>query len=306
MPASEERRWLLLIHQLPPEPAYLRVRVARRLQRIGAIAIKNTVYVLPDNRATREDFEWTVNEIREGGGEANLFEARVVAGLADSEIEQLFNAARNEDYDVVTSDDSSRELAGDVARLKKRLAEIRAIDFFGAPQGAAASARIEAMARRIAGEESPMLAIDDAAAYTSRTWVTRTGVHVDRMASAWLIRRFIDPSAEIRFVAARNYRPRAGEVRFDMMGGEFTHVGNRCTFEVMAARFAPRDRALRAIGEVIHDIDLKETVFDRPETAGIGLLIAGIAMGHSDDEARIERAAAAFDDLYAYYQRKER
>jgi hypothetical protein len=306
MPASEERRWLLLIHQLPPEPAYLRVRVARRLQRIGAIAIKNTVYVLPDNRSTREDFEWTVNEIREGGGEANLFEARVVAGLADSEIEQLFNAARNEDYDAVASDAGSRELAVDVARLKKRLAEIRAIDFFGAPQGAAASARIEAMARRIAGEESPMLAIDDAAAYTSRMWVTRSGVHVDRMASAWLIRRFIDPESEIRFVAARNYRPRAGEIRFDMMGGEFTHVGNRCTFEVMTARFAPRDRALRAIGEVIHDIDLKETAFDRPETAGIGLLIAGIAMGHSDDEARVERAAAAFDDLYAYYQRKER
>jgi len=304
--APEERRWLLLIHQLPPEPAYLRVRVARRLQRIGAIAIKNTVYVLPDNRATREDFEWTVNEIREGGGEANLFEARVVAGLADAEIEQLFNAARNEDYDAVAADAGSRELAGDVARLKKRLAEVRAIDFFGAPQGAAASARIEAMARRIAGEESPMQVIDDAAAYTNRTWVTRSGVHVDRMASAWLIRRFIDPEAEIRFVAARNYRPRAGEIRFDMMGGEFTHVGNRCTFEVMAARLVPHDRALRAIGEVIHDIDLKESAFDRPETAGIGLLIAGIAMGHSDDEARIERAAAAFDDLYAYYQRKER
>src|SRR5437763_13286390 len=108
MPASEERRWLLLIHQLPPEPAYLRVRVARRLQRIGAIAIKNTVYVLPDNRSTREDFDWTVNEIREGGGDANLFEARVVAGLADAEIEQLFNAARNEDYDVLASDEGSR------------------------------------------------------------------------------------------------------------------------------------------------------------------------------------------------------
>ena len=304
--ASEERRWLLLIHQLPPEPAYLRVRVARRMQRIGAIAIKNTVYVLPDSRSTREDFEWTVNEIREGGGDANLFEARIVAGLADAEIEQLFNAARNEDYDAIAADAGARELTGDMARLKKRLADVRAIDFFGAPQGAAASARIEAIARRMAGEEQPIQAVHDAAAYTNRTWVTRSGVHVDRMATAWLIRRFIDPAGEIRFVAARNYRPRAGEIRFDMMGGEFTHVGNRCTFEVMAARLVPQDRALRAIAEVVHDIDLKETAFDRPETAGIGLLVAGIAMGHSADEARIERAAAAFDDLYAYYQRKER
>jgi hypothetical protein len=303
---SEERRWLLLIHQLPPDPAYLRVRIARRMQRIGAIAIKNTVYVLPDRRSTREDFEWTVNEIREGGGDANLFEARIVAGLADAEIEQLFNAARNEDYDAIAADAGSRELPGDMARLRKRLADIRAIDFFGAPQGAAASARLDAMARRITGEEHPMQVVHDAAAYTNRTWVTRSGVHVDRMATAWLIRRFIDPAGEIRFVAARNYRPRADEIRFDMMGGDFTHVGNRCTFEVMAARLVPQDRALRAIGEVVHDIDLKETAFDRPETAGIGLLVAGIAMGHSDDEARIERAAAAFDDLYAYYQRKER
>ena len=206
----------------------------------------------------------------------------------------------------MAADAQTRELAGDVARLRKRLADIRAIDFFGAPQGAAASALLDAMARRIAGEEDVMPSSDDAAAYTNRTWVTRSGVHVDRMATAWLIRRFIDPGAEIRFVAARNYRPRAGEIRFDMMGGEFTHAGNRCTFEVMAARLVPHDRALRAIGEVIHDIDLKDAAFDRPETAGIGLLVAGIAMGHSDDDARIERAAAAFDDLYAWYQRKER
>lgn len=303
---TDERRWLLLIHQLPPEPAYLRVRIARRLQRIGAIAVKNTVYVLPDGRSTREDFEWTVNEIRESGGEANLFEARIVAGLTDSEIEQLFNAARNDDYNAVAADARTRELSGDVARLRKRLADIRAIDFFGAPQGAAASALIDAMARRIAGEENDVVSSEDAAAYRNRTWVTRSGVHVDRMASAWLIRRFIDPDAEVRFVGARKYRPREGEIRFDMMGGEFTHVGNRCTFEVMAARLVPHDRALRAIGEVIHDIDLKEAAFDRPETAGIGLLVAGIAMGHADDEARIERAAAAFDDLYAWYQRKER
>src|SRR5882724_6947605 len=145
--APEERRWLLLIHQLPPEPAYLRVRIARRLQRIGAIAVKNTVYVLPDGRSTREDFEWTVNEIREGGGDANVFEARVVAGLTDAEIEQLFNGARNDDYDAIAADAGKRELAGDVARLRKRLADIRAIDFFGAPQGAAAGAVIDAMAR---------------------------------------------------------------------------------------------------------------------------------------------------------------
>jgi hypothetical protein len=136
-----------------------------------------------------------------------------------------------------------------------------------------------------------------------RTWVTRTGVHVDRIASAWLIRRFIDPEARFRFVRSQDEAV-AGELRFDMFEAEFTHEGDRCTFETLVHAFTPRDRALVQVGEIVHDIDLKDGKFARPETIGLDHLIAGIALRHKDDEARLADGAAAFDALYEYFKRK--
>jgi hypothetical protein len=136
--------------------------------------------------------------------------------------------------------------------------------------------------------------------YRGRTWVTRPGVHVDRMASAWLIRRFIDPKAKI--ICALPPAPRA--LRFDMKDGEFTHDKDRCTFEVLRDRFGIADKAVRAIGEIVHDIDLKEETFGRDETAGVAALVGGIALAHRDDKERIARAAQAFDELYEWFRRK--
>lgn len=306
-PIPTGERWLLLIHQLPPTPGYLRVKIARRMQRIGAVAIKNTVYVLPATDATLEDFQWMIGEIRAGGGEANLFEARVIEGLTDSEVEQLFNAARDEDYDEIAAElgqisQSSPQLAADVARLRKRLADVNAIDFFGAPKGQVVAASLDALTNRAT---APLETATEKS-YRARTWVTRAGVHVDRMASAWLIRRFIDREATFKFVTTKPYGPKDGEVRFDMFDAEFTHDGDRCTFEVLLDRARLHDPALRAIADVVHDIDLKDTKFDRPETAGIAVLVASIALAHRDDEARIDRASHALDDLYIYYQKKGR
>ena len=138
-----------------------------------------------------------------------------------------------------------------------------------------------------------------------RTWVTRTGIHVDRMASAWLIRRFIDPGARFRFVASREYRHQPGELRFDMFDGEYTHRGELCTFEVLLSRFEITDAALRPIAELVHDIDLKDEKYGRPQTAGIELVVNGIAIAHRDDDNRLARASALFDDdLYEYFKRK--
>jgi hypothetical protein len=309
--------WLLLIHQLPPTPNYLRVKVARRMQRIGAVAIKNTVYVLPAGESTHEDFQWTIREIREGGGEANLFEARIVEGLTDGEIQQLFSTARDDDYASVAAEAkellkaATRKkrdepaLASELQRLRKRIAEIQAIDFFGAPKGHAAVALLDEIARRLSQGPSPPRT-ETAETYRGRTWVTRAGVHVDRMASAWLIKRFIDAEASFKFVPAKEYTPGDGEIRFDMFDAEFTHDGDRCTFEVLAGRLVPDDRALRAIAEIVHDIDLKDDKFDRPETAGIAALVNSVAMAHRDDGSRIARASQVFDDLYVYYQKKVR
>ena len=315
--------WLVLIHQIPPKPAYFRVKVWRRLQALGAVAIKNSVYVLPRSDQAREDFEWVLREIVRDGGEASLCEASFVDGLRDDQIEALFNAARDADYGQIAEEarrvgalphgpeipeDQRAQGEADVARLNRRLADVIAIDFFGAPGREAAEgllAGLEARLRRRGAGGSSVIAdrerIED---LRGRTWVTRKGIHIDRMASAWLIRRVVDPDARFKFVSGKGYRPEGSELRFDMFEAEFTHEGDLCTFEVLLARLAIDDPAMRPIAEVVHDIDLKDAKFGRPEAPGIDRLIAGIAMGHRDDESRLERGSAVFDDLYEYFSRK--
>jgi hypothetical protein len=300
-------RWLLLIHQIPPKPAYLRVKVGRRLQQLGAVAIKNSVYALPLGDGAQEDFQWLLGEIRKGGGDATVCEARFVDGMKDADVIRLFVHARNADYRSLA--EAARKTANpetDLRRLTARLQEIRAIDFFDAPGRKPVEALLKSLASRVdpKGTEAVPAKTLRVAEYQGRTWVTRTGIHVDRMACGWLIRRFIDPKACFAFVPAKGHVPRKGELRFDMYEGEFTHEGDRCSFETLLARFAVDDPALRAIAEIVHDIDLKDSKFRREEAPGVDRLIAGIAMAHPADETRLARASAVLDDLHAYFQRK--
>jgi hypothetical protein len=322
MPSSEGR-WLLLIHQIPPKPNYFRVKIWRRLQRLGAVAVKNSVYILPKSDQTQEDFQWLLREIVEGKGEASICEANFVDGLSNEQIEAQFQAARDLEYGQVAA--GGRKLAamfprrgaidaalraefeGEVEKLRSRLGEIVVVDFFGAPRRDAAEGVVRELEARLTGRKSP--AGGKPGAYrredvTGKTWVTRRGIHVDRMASAWLIRRFIDPDARFKFVSPKGYKPLAGELRFDMFEAEFTHEGDHCSFEVLLARVGLDDAALKPLAEIVHDIDLKDAKFGRPETVGIERLIAGIAMAHKDDEVRLARAAVVFDDLYEYFRRK--
>ncbi len=319
---SNETRWLLLVHQLPPKPGYLRVKIWRRLQRLGSVALKNSVYVLPNSDQAAEDFQWLLREIVEGGGEASVCEARFVEGQSDEEVQALFHAARGSDYAQIAEEarrvaesltpglevDNARQAQAEVARLKRRLADVVSIDFFGAPGRETAEGLISGLEARFRNapsggpsEDTPSIRHEE---LRGRTWVTRRGIHVDRMASGWLIRRFIDPEARFKFVPARGYKPESGEVRFDMFEAEFTHQGDRCTFEVLMERLELKDAALLPIAEIVHDIDLKDSKFGRQETAGIDRIIAGIAMAHKDDEARLSRASAVFDDFYEYFRRK--
>jgi hypothetical protein len=230
---------------VPPKPDYLRVKVRRRLQRLGAVALKSTVYVLPNTSESLEDFQWLVGEIEAAGGSAMICEAAFVAGITNEEVAAMM---------------------------------MRGADETVAAEGAAVEQVVP-----------------------GRTWVTRTGVQVDRMASAWLIRRFIDPDARFKFVPARGYRIEPGELRFDMYDGEYTHEGERCTFQTLLTRFGIADGALRAIGEIVRDIDCKDEKHGRAETAGVASLIRGIVAAHATDEARLARGAAVFDDLYASF-----
>jgi len=310
-------KWLLLIHQIPPKPDYFRVKVRRRLQRIGAVALKNSVYLLPARPQTIEDFRWLLREIVAEGGEATVCEAEFVEGITRDDLERMFRSERDRDYAELvvaaqalaakeSADDPAAqksEIETDLGRLRRRLEEIMDIDYFSAPGKRAAEqalaiieARLHAPAGRAAGR------LRRAEAMTGRTWVTRRDVFVDRIASAWLIRRFIDPKARFKFVGSKTYQPKSGEVRFDMFEAEYTHEGDHCTFETLLERAALRDRALTAIAEIVHDIDCKDEKFGRDEAAGVAALVRGIARANPGDGARLERGATAFDDLYASLQ----
>lgn len=304
MPARAPR-WWLLIHQIPPTPAYLRAKIGRRLAKLGAVALKNSVYVLPHAEETQEDLAWVLREVQTGGGDATLCEASFVEGIDDAAIEQLFRAARAADYHALLEEaESASRNGGDTgaehARLSRRLAEIEAIDFFAAPEcdeARAALARLDPRAARGPGKPTAYLK----ERYRGRTWVTRAGVKVDRIASAWLVRRYIDPEATFKLVAPKGYRPLKDEVRFDMTEAEMTHEGDACTFEVLVARFGLRVAGLDAIAEIVHDIDVKDAKYRRVEAPGIAASLEGIARAHLSDEARFERGFAFFDDLLAYF-----
>lgn len=312
-------RWLLLLHQLPSKPAYLRVKIWRRLQGLGAIALKNSVYALPLNEQTHEDFRWLLREIVEGGGDASICEARFIDGLEDDQIRALFDAAREAEYDAIAEEaramtdafdrsgiaGDATEYAARIARLHRRTKEVAALDFFGASGRLRAEAAISSLERRLSKPAASTPApSSNADALRGKIWVTRRGVHVDRIACAWLVRRFIDATAPFKFVQGRGYAPAPGEIRFDMFDAEITHEGDRCSFEVLIERAGLADAALQAIAEIVHDIDLKDGKFGREETVGIAHVIAGIALSHREDEARIERGAAVLDDLYEYLRRQ--
>jgi hypothetical protein len=313
-------RWLLLVHQIPAKPDYLRVKVGRRLQKIGAVALKKTVYVLPRSDAAREDFEWVRREIAGAGGDAMVIDAALAAGVSDSDVEDLFRRAREADFVALAeiaraslrslgkkriADDRRRALLAHVARLEKQLEDIVAIDFFGAPSREPTRALLVDLRRRA---ETPLAEAAPASDPNERprgaTWVTRAGVHVDRIASAWLVRRFVDADARFKFVPPKGYAPEPGELRFDMEHAEHTHEGDECTFEVLARRFSVTEPGVRALAEIIHDIDLKDGKYGRPETDGVATAIAGIALVHRDDDARIAAGSALFEALLAAFARR--
>jgi len=326
MTECTEGKWLLLIHQIPPKPGYFRVKIWRRLHGLGAVAIKNSVYVIPRSEETVEDFQWVLREIVQDGGEASICTASFIEGLTDSQIEALFQAARDADYAHIaeearavldaapvnpsaTSEEDRTDLQTSLSRLRKKLSSVVALDFFRASGREAAETlveQIEMRAQQMKQTEAETVETlkPDVADFLGKTWVTRKGVYVDRIACAWLIRRFIDANAEFRFVSSKGYRPKTGELRFDMYEGEFTHEGDLCTFEIFVKRLFSGDEALLRIGQIIHDLDLKDAKFKKPETTGIGGLMEGLASAHKSDEARLERGGAVLDDLYEYFRRK--
>ena len=303
---SNTSAWLLFIPHLPPKPDYLRVKLRRRLERLGALPLKNSVYVLPDREETRESFQWLAREIEGDGGEATLCTAEFVSGTTDEDVVTSFRDARTADYrdiavDAGALDADSRD--AELSQLMRRFTAVTSVDFFGTTARSDAEAALKRAETRMhrRSETAARQREADAEIPVGRTWVTRAGVFVDRIASAWLIRRFIDANAHFKFVGDSRYTPSADELRFDMFDGEYTHEGDRCTFEVLIARFGLEDRALEVLAEVVHDLDLNDEKYRRPEASGVLAVLRGIVATTTDDDERIARGGALFDGLYATF-----
>ena len=322
MSSLKPNKWLLLIHQIPPKPNALRVKIWRRLQQIGAVAIKQSVYAMPMTVQSREDFNWTLREIIDGGGDGSMAEAIFVEGLSDEQIIASFQNARKTDYEKIINEannllsdwssdeggekDFSVKGSSQIARLKSRLDETISIDFFHTPERGTAEILLEELNSLASGKRVILgNKTEDFKNLKGKTWVTRGNLFVDRMACGWLIRRFIDEKAIFKFIDDTRHSTGSNELRFDMFDGEYTHEGDKCTFEVMVERFRLQDKALDFMAEIVHDIDLKNAKYGRNETDGFKALLTGLVSAQPEDNLRMIEGFALFENLYAYFHRNK-
>ncbi len=323
MKLKEPQEWLLLIHQLPAQPTNLRVRIWRKLQNFGAISIKNSVYLLPFNEKTGEDFGWLKQEIEAQGGEATIFRADSVEGKNDQEIIALFCRQRDEEYAKLISEFENlgkdfgeqtsnlltaklSKFESELGKLQQELERITANDFFQADNRKNAQTAFEKCRQELQsakGTNEKVFQLNNRSAklnlsdYQNRRWTTRKNPHFDRLASGWLIKRFIDARPRFSFVAEGESTENA--LTFDMVGADFTHQGEDCTFETLIKSFdLENDSALQQIAEIVHDIDLKDHKFNRLEAIGVNAVIRGIAEVFSDDHERLKQTFPIFDGLY--------
>ncbi len=310
----ESPSWYLFIHQLPPKPLYLRAKVRKLLSQAGALPLKDSVYVLP-LRPDRLPALQEIAAVATGdGGDAFLWQGQFVENARAERLVKAFRDARDNDYAALvervgTWTDELERRSGQappegrlrfrLAHARRRFEQVARNDFFGAPHRAQAEAALEDLEARL--QPPPKTAAAKRQLHPEligRTWVTRRGVQVDRIASAWLIRRFVDPGARFRFIDVHEEEAHPGELTFDMMGADFTHEEDRCTFETLVRRTGLKDAALARVAEIIHDIDIKDGKFSRPEARGVEQLVLGLLAANPEDEQRLHRGFAMLDDLY--------
>ena len=309
---ADSARWLVLVHQLPPRPLYLRAQVRRRLAQVGALPLKNSVYVLPDTPDCLEDFQWIAQEAAASGGEASVCRAEFIGSTVGTELRSRFReaaasrlapvkAALAKQLTALRRRKPRASTAPSTTRLNRMAEEAIRLDFFQSDDGKEVQTLMGAIRKLLQppGKTGARDASDRE--LKGRVWVTRRDPHIDRLATAWLIRRFVDPAARFRFVDPAGGPVRAGEKSFDMLGADFTHEGDRCSFEVMCARLGLRDPALGQLAEIVHDLDLKDSKFGRPDAAGVHRLVDGLSAAHADSNARVTAALPLFDTLFAAF-----
>ena len=315
-------RWLTLLMTLPPNPTRHRVGVWRKLQRMGAVRLRGAGWILPETPEKTERFQWLVQEIQSVRGEATLLRVDRVEPMTDDEIVELFHKARAVEYHAVvqgcreilrhldryhtTHRRSLPKLRAKLDGLKRELDRVQTIDYLKGPSGERARSLWETTAKRLRAAETrphaPTGGRRRSLPPRGSTWVTRPRPHIDRIASAWLIKRFYDPEARFGFADAAD-ASRKG-IPFDVLGAEFGHHGDDCTFETLIKRFAIKDRRVKVIAEIVHEADLHDGKFTRNEAAGIDLAINGLVEAILDDDELIARGIALFEGLYAVLKQR--
>ncbi len=311
-------KWLFLVHQVRTPNSRERVRVWRLTKKVGALLYRNSVYVLPWSRERLEDFHWLCQEIRDSRGEASVFSAEPSDEEESRSIRALFIKAKDSEYAGVLqsleklfktllagrerglSSDSIRAMSKLLSESEKTAHHIRRTDFFGAPLQERTLAMIQRTKKELSSlhkVETPAAARHlDRRAFRGKTWATRKNIHIDRLTSAWLIRRFIDPRAKFIFAPERELPKNA--LPFDTFGVEFSHHGEDCTFETLLKIFRIRDRALSELSEIVHDIDMKDAKFGRPEAAGLDAVVRSLSDSMRDDHKTLEVGSIILDALY--------
>lgn len=305
-----QNKWLLLLYGLPTKKGAARVNLWRQLKKAGALPLKTSAYLLPDQPEHHERFQWLAQQVRDGGGEATIIHATEIEGLGSEDIIRQFNEARAADYDTLrpalnellarNKKRQDESFSTDMEKLTKQFEEIRKIDFFDSPRSQDVQMLLKRAAnlRSAKSKASPQLT---AKKFSGKTWLTRPRPQIDRVGSAWLIRKFIDPKAKFIFASDPKKHPNA--IPYDMFEVEFSHHGDDCTFETLVKRFGITDKAVLKIAEMVHDADLEDGKFQTTECIGIDQILKGWAKKGLGDEELLERGSECFDALYQQIQK---
>jgi hypothetical protein len=306
-----ETHWIAFSYTVPAKKkSSTRVTLWRRLRQLGAVSPTSGIYILPATDDCVESLQWLAQEVEHGGGQAILMHVNHFEGMSETAVIALFQEARKEEYATInqaaktlemevasaSSPEAVTKAKYELAKLKRKYAQSMRIDYFHSYESEITAARLERLAQRLmpASQPAPAIATVSPDAFRGKRWVTRPRPHVDRLASAWLIRRFIDDQAAIRYSPAAN----AGDIAFDMNDADFSHHGDLCTFETMIRAFQIEAKGIQTLAEIVHEIDLRDERFIHPEAIGVDAILHGWLLENLTDAELEQRGLALFDGLF--------
>ncbi|NOY89021.1 MAG: chromate resistance protein [FCB group bacterium] len=316
--------WLVFFYSIPSQPTRNRVRFWRKMSKAGFISFRGSVYILPYSLDNFELCQWLTSEIVNSNGEAAFIKTGSIEGVSQKELVSLFKSKRKADYlqverclelletkiqseNISLMQTKNAKLISQIDKLLSELEEIKRIDFFPSPLAKTLNDRAMALRTKIGNFEKgvhdvpqPLIKLRNQREYQKKIWLTRSRPFVDRIASAWLISRFIDRQAKFRFIKRQSVANVDRKyISFDIDGGDFSHVDDLCTFEVLLRSFRLPRKALRKIAEIVHELDLRDGKFRVPEADGLYEVIVGIRKSGSDDHGCLEKGMLVFDMLYS-------